>query len=226
MKKIITIFLLFVALHSNAQTITFNGCPNLFSASNTFTFTNTGVDGTGRNIYVTTPVTGDQPCPAGACEFKIFWSQTNSRWEFIADSGNGDFVNPDLIYSNTAASTPNPPSLSLGTWVENSAVTSNECGGNLTGANATLTGAVQNVLSKDDFELEKAITFYPNPTNAILNVKSTIAINQISIWNLQGQNVLLTKENSELDLSNLQSGVYIVKFITEKGIKVANLIKS
>ncbi|MES2812429.1 MAG: T9SS type A sorting domain-containing protein [Bacteroidota bacterium] len=226
MKKIITIFLLFLASYINAQTIDFTGCPSLFSASNTFTFTNVGVDGTGRNVYETAPINGDQPCPSGACEFKIMWNQTNLRWEFISDSGNGDFVNPYLIYSNTAAATPNPPSLSLGTWVENSAVTSDECGGNLTESNSTLTGAVQNVLSKDDFLLDQAIIFYPNPINAILNIKTSIAINEISIWNLQGQSILVTKENLKIDLSHLQSGVYIAKFVTDKGIKIANIIKN
>ncbi|MCL9808131.1 T9SS type A sorting domain-containing protein [Flavobacterium luminosum] len=226
MKKSFIIFLLFIVSCVEAQTITFKGCPNLFSESNTFTFNSIGIDETGRNIYATTPINGDQPCPSGACEFKILWNQANMRWEFIADSGDGDFLGSNLIYSNVEESTPNPPSLSLGTWEENIAVTSGECGGNLSNANATLTGAVQNTLSKDNFLLDQAITFYPNPIKSVLNVRSSITINQISIWNLQGQSILVTEENSTLDLSHLQSGIYIMKFVTDQGIKIANIIKN
>lgn len=139
----ILILLVLSLIQIQAQTITFNGCPNLFD-NNTFVFNKTGTDVTGRNIYETTPINGDQPCSGlGTCEFRIAWNNTLSRWELLADEGNGTFTTPYLIYYNTTSSFPNPPSLNLGVWQENTAITGNFCNGNLTTTNATLTGAVQ-----------------------------------------------------------------------------------
>jgi hypothetical protein len=43
-----------------------------------------------KKIYITTPVDGDQSCGGlGTCEFKIQWNNALTRWEFLADEGNG-----------------------------------------------------------------------------------------------------------------------------------------
>ena len=112
MKKL----LFFVLLSSvmNAQAITFKGCIPLFDDQN-FVFSKIGTDATGRNIYITTPVDGQDCSGLGTCEFKFQWNSSTSKWEFLADRGDGDFINPNLIYSNTSSSAPNPPDLSLGT---------------------------------------------------------------------------------------------------------------
>lgn len=142
-KLYFSICLLFSGIVLQAQTITFTGCPQLFD-NNTFTFNKVGTDATGRHIYETTPINGDQPCSGlGTCEFRIAWNAAQNRWEFLADEGNGTFTTPYLIYSNATASKPNPPDLTLGVWTENISITENFCGGNLTPANATLTGGVQ-----------------------------------------------------------------------------------
>jgi len=133
MKNInVFLFLLFAQL-SFAQ-ITFNGCHVLFEDQD-YIFEIVGTDMTGRNIYETIPIDGEQDCPGlGICEFRISWSTVNSRWEFIADDGNGDFSNPYLLYYNTTATTPNPPGLTEGTWVS----TQMECD-DLTPSNAVFT---------------------------------------------------------------------------------------
>lgn len=223
MKKILSILLLFFVFASNAQTITFTGCPTFFAGS-TYTFNLTGSNA-GRNTYQTSPITGDQSCPIGACEFQISWNTTNSRWEFIADSGNGDFVNPDLIYYNTSASTPNPPSLSLGVWTENVPTTTGACGGNLNSGNATFTGAVQNVLARNDFMYDHTIAMYPNPVSSVLKITSPNTIDKAMVYNLQGQVISEVNHSNELDFSALQSGIYLVKIVSEKGIKIQNIIK-
>lgn len=226
MKRLYTLLLLMFFSLINAQTITFNGCHPMFEPQN-FIFNPDGTDVTGRNIYTTTPINEDQPCSGlGTCEFKIRWSTVNSRWEFIADSGNGDFVNPFLIYSNTAASTPNPPSINLGTWVENTAVTTGDCGGNLTPGNSIIIGAVQdNVLSVNEFSVNKGIVLYPNPTNSFITIKSNSPINEITIWSIHGQKVLESKNIDVMDVSQLQAGMYITRIKTDAGLQVSNFIK-
>lgn len=224
MKKL----LFFVLLSSmmNAQSITFKGCIPLFDDQN-FVFSKTGTDTSGRNIYVTTPLDPGQDCSGlGTCEFKFQWNSSTSKWEFLADSGNGDFVNPFLIYSNTSSSAPNPPDLSLGTWVENTAATSGICGGNLSSSNATLTGAVQSsVLSTSDLD-KLDFKAYPNPVKDYLVFSGNLKIKSIELISYSGQKLSeLTLTNGKVNLSNLKKGFYILKLDTDKGEKTIKIIK-
>ena len=223
MKKL----LFFVLLSSvmNAQSITFKGCIPLFDDQN-FVFSKTGTDATGRNIYITTPVDGQDCSGLGTCEFKFQWNSSTSKWEFLADSGNGDFVNPFLIYSNTSSSAPNPPDLSLGTWVENIAETSGICGGNLSSSNATLTGAVQSsVLSTSDLD-RLDFKAYPNPVKDYLVFSGNLKIKSVELISYSGQKLSeLTLTNGKVNLSNLKKGFYILKLDTDKGEKTIKIIK-
>ena len=210
----------------NAQTITFKGCIPFFDDQN-FVFNKTGTDTSGRNIYVTTPLDPGQDCSGlGTCEFKFQWNSSTSKWEFLADSGNGDFVNPFLIYSNTSSSAPNPPDLSLGTWVENTAETSGICGGNLSSSNATLTGAVQSsVLSTSDLD-RLDFKAYPNPVKDYLVFSGNLKIKSVELISYSGQKLSeLTLTNGKVNLSNLKKGFYILKLDTDKGEKTIKIIK-
>ncbi|WP_418264003.1 T9SS type A sorting domain-containing protein [Flavobacterium faecale] len=210
------------------QTITFNGCHALFEDQD-YVFNYAGTDGTGRNFYTTTPVNGDQPCGGiGTCEFMIKWNTTNSSWEFIADTGNGDFVNTYLIYSNTSTSTPNPPSLTLGTWTENTSITASECGGNLSSSNATLTGAVQNsTLGISTINNKNPFMVYPNPVKEVLFFESeNTTIERVSIMNTQGQRVInKTGDSKQLNVSSLDKGVYFLNLKSKEGNSVYKFTK-
>ena len=224
MKKL----LFFVLLSSmmNAQNITFKGCIPLFDDQN-FVFSKTGTDTSGRNIYVTTPLDPSQDCSGlGTCEFKFQWNSSTSKWEFLADSGNGDFVNPFLIYSNTSSSAPNPPDLSLGTWVENIAETSGDCGGNLSSSNATLTGAVQSsVLSTSDLD-RLDFKAYPNPVKDYLLFSGNFKIKSVELISYSGQKLSELKIiNGKVNVANLKKGFYILKLETDKGEKTIKIIK-
>jgi hypothetical protein len=225
MKKIATFCLLVMFSLVNAQTITFNGCHTLFDNQN-YIFNQTGTDGTGRNMYTTTPVDGQACGGLGTCEFKIQWNNTSSRWEFLADEGNGTFAAPLLIYSNTSASTPKPPSLLLGSWIENNAITLASCGGTLTSGNSILTGDIQDTtLSNNEFSINKGIVVYPNPTSNFLTIISSSAITEITVWNVQGQKVLGFDNVTSIDVSGLQAGMYITRIQTENGLQISNFIK-
>ena len=223
MKKL----LFFVLLSSmmNAQTITFKGCIPLFDDQN-FVFSKIGTDATGRNIYITTPVDGQDCSGLGTCEFMFQWNSSTSKWEFLADRGDGDFVNPFLIYSNTSSSAPNPPDLSLGTWVENTAETSGGCGGNLSSSNATLTGAVQSsVLSTSDLD-RLDFKAYPNPVKDYLVFSGNLKIKSVELISYSGQKLSeLILINGKVNLSNLKKGFYILKLDTDKGEKTIKIIK-
>ncbi|WOD42075.1 T9SS type A sorting domain-containing protein [Hwangdonia lutea] len=206
--------------------ITFNGCHPLFDDQD-FIFTEISTDATGRNVFETIPIDGNQPCSGvGICEFRISWNNVENRWEFIADDGTGDFSSPFLIYTNSEASTPNPPSLNLGTWVENASVTSGDCGGDLTTTNATLTGDVQDTtLGVDVLGLESRVMLYPNPANEIIHINHKgYDIDNVAIYNVIGKLVLDAKVSRSIDVSKFNSGLYFVRIRIENQELVKKLL--
>lgn len=209
--------------------ITFNGCHPLFENQD-YTFTYVTTDITGRNIFETTPISGDHSCGGlGTCEFRIYWNDADSRWEFLADSGNGDFIEPYLMFSNTNPSTPNPPSLVLGTWVENTDVTESACEGNLTTDNAILTGDVQDdtTLSISENQFKDLIQLVPNPAYTYISLlDSETAIQQLEIYDISGKLVLRNLTiNESINVSNLPNGMYFVKLIGTNITLIKKLIK-
>ena len=211
MKKIYLLLTVMVGANAFAQDITFSGCPNLFETSNYVFTKQSALDAYGKGIYITSPVTGDQPCGGlGTCEFKIQWNNTASRWEFLADEGDGTFAAPYLIYYNStgSASAANPPSNSIGTWVENIAVTDGECGGNLTTSNSNLSGDVHTTtLGINDINSEKALLF-PNPVVDYITVLGVANAKDYQIYGMSGQMVKSSKFDTKINVKDLQSGVY------------------
>lgn len=220
MKKIIILLATGLSALGFAQTIDFKGCIPLFE-NQTYTFTNTGNDTFGKKIYITTPVTGDQDCGGlGVCEFKLQWNNTDGRWEFLADSGNGDFVDPYLIYYNATgnATATNPPSISVGTWVENTAVTNGECLGNLTTSNSTMIGDVHtSVLVVNEFD-QSNITIYPNPATEFINITGLENIKSVKIISSEGKLVSTSLNTKNINISKLPSGIYFVEIETNLSI--------
>ncbi|MBN8641572.1 MAG: T9SS type A sorting domain-containing protein [Flavobacteriales bacterium] len=91
----------------------------------------------------------------------------------------------------------------------------------------TATTAIQ-VLGNSDFNLTDYVTLYPNPVKNELNIKvnNTISITSINIYNSLGQLVLVSTNPSEsIDVSELKTGSYLMKLITDKGISNSQFIK-
>lgn len=213
-----TLYLLCLVLGSSAfaQTITFKGCYNLFD-DQVFTFTKTGTDTYNKGIYITTPIDG-QPCGGlGSCEFKIQWNNTLTRWEFLADEGNGTFASPNLIYYNATGngSFPNPPSNTAGIWVENTVITTGACGGNLTSGNSTMTGDVHtSTLAISDVNKTK-IQIFPNPVSDIISISGIEKAESVHIYNMTGQLIRSESFSEKINVSNLTSGVYLLRINTK-----------
>ncbi|EAZ95225.1 hypothetical protein FBBAL38_09559 [Flavobacteria bacterium BAL38] len=72
------------------------------------------------------------------------------------------------------------------------------------------------------------ISFYPNPTNDIINVSSSETIERITVYNLLGQEVFSKEINSndfKLDINNQASGTYIAKINSKGKSQSIKLIK-
>lgn len=217
-----SVYLIVLAFGSSAfgQTITFKGCYNLFE-DQVYTFNKTSVDGNNKNIYITTPVTGDQNCGGlGTCELKIQWNNSLSRWEILADEGNGTFTNPYLIYHNSTGNNnaSNPPANNFGTWVENTAVTNGACGGNLTSSNSTMTGDVHtsflNVLNGKSSKIQ----VFPNPVSDFISISGIEFPETIEIYNTAGQVVKSQEFKERANVSSLSTGTYILRVKTKDSV--------
>ena len=68
---------------------------------------------------------------------------------------------------------------------------------------------------------------YPNPANSQLNIYSSAAVSDISIYNLLGEEVLRveTGASQKLDISHLEVGYYMVQFSNGIDKKTVKLIK-
>ncbi len=68
-------------------------------------------------------------------------------------------------------------------------------------------------------------TLYPNPVSDILNIEANINDMQIEIINIYGQIVLKTRNTTQIDVSNLATGNYIVKIYNAKSVSNIKIIK-
>lgn len=209
LNKILGCLFILVGASAFSQTIVLNACHALIENQD-YTFNQKTLDVTGRYTYETNPVDANSPCGGiGNCEFQIAWNDTNSRWEILADDGDGTFTNTYVLYYNAEASLPNPPSLNLGTWVEETTVTQSECG-----TIFSLTGNVQDVtMSVKGLEHYNQIGLFPNPAHNILSLKDPNSfISRLELYNVNGKKLMSFESNiKQIDISKYAPGLYIVK---------------
>jgi hypothetical protein len=82
-------------------------------------------------------------------------------------------------------------------------------------------------MSSDSFEASK-VKLYPNPTSNVLNIESLGTIQTISVYNVLGQEVInkaLNSTSTSLDVSSLNSGIYVVKTVVDGVTSSTKFIK-
>ena len=90
-------------------------------------------------------------------------------------------------------------------------------------------------LAVDEAKLEHKIAIFPNPTNGMTTIEVAGAVDNhatIEIYDLMGRKMHVEEMNASqyfaesfIDLSNMNSGTYIVKIITAQGVYTKELIK-
>jgi len=82
-------------------------------------------------------------------------------------------------------------------------------------------------LGNEIFDLEKAISLYPNPANDKVHIQlpTTITLEKATIYNNLGQ-VVLEKNAIDFSLSSISSGVYEVQLQTSEGVFHKKIIKN
>lgn len=84
------------------------------------------------------------------------------------------------------------------------------------------------VLGSNEFDSNNALTLYPVPVKDNLNFsfKNNEITSSISIYNLLGQLIqTVTNPSNSIDVSNLQSGSYLIEVSTDKGISSGKFVK-
>ncbi len=82
-------------------------------------------------------------------------------------------------------------------------------------------------LSTNSFN-SAAFTYYPNPVKNTLNLSYSENISDVSVYNLLGQQVIakaINANQSQIDMSNLASGAYVVKVTANNQVKTIKVIK-
>ena len=79
-------------------------------------------------------------------------------------------------------------------------------------------------------ELDVNFNVYPNPVNDKLYVETDAEIEEVIIYDIYGRvqnlrNSETQKLRNSIDVTNLNSGVYFVKVVTEKGETVQRFVK-
>jgi hypothetical protein len=95
----------------------------------------------------------------------------------------------------------------------------------------TSKGCVSGTLGSAQFDSKEDLSLYPNPTiSKVFFDNSNYNFKNVSIVNSLGQEVSKIKfsvfsNNQEIDMSKLQTGVYILKFSNQEGNKTVKVIK-
>lgn len=82
-------------------------------------------------------------------------------------------------------------------------------------------------LGIDNYGLN-SFSYYPNPVKDILSLKNGSVINRVEIYNLSGAKVWTSEINAaqaELNLSGLDTGIYVMKITAGKEVKTVKIIK-
>jgi hypothetical protein len=71
--------------------------------------------------------------------------------------------------------------------------------------------------------------YYPNPVTDVLTLSYSSTISEVVVYNLLGQQMLVTKPNvtqTQMDLSSLTTGTYLVKISSDEVTKTVKVVKN
>jgi hypothetical protein len=79
-----------------------------------------------------------------------------------------------------------------------------------------------------DDKLLVSFSMYPNPASSSLNISATSMIKNVVIYNVLGKQVMnlsINKNSESINVSNLASCIYLIKYTTESAVGSAKFIK-
>lgn len=169
----------------------------------------------GSILWNTTPISTDQYgfslLPTGGVGFNI----NNSIYTFTNGGNSARFwtnVSYDGAYAKTIQYVCNPTIIAYQPAIQEKR----------TGRSIRL---VKNAaLSTNQFE-KANIKIYPNPVQNQLNIESQEEVLSIEIFDFLGKHILTFNGAKTIDVSELQSGIYLLKINTNQGSSIQKIIK-
>jgi hypothetical protein len=79
------------------------------------------------------------------------------------------------------------------------------------------------VLASDDFQFTNVL-LYPNPFKDSISIQSNETIESVELYNFSGQKLQINLFNKSIDMSNLTSGVYMIKVKISSGEEIIKTI--
>ncbi|MDN3664619.1 T9SS type A sorting domain-containing protein [Algibacter miyuki] len=165
----------------------------------------------------------------GTSEFLTLSSATGitisgSGSKTLTLSNNGSATNANFETALKAIRYKNTSALDMTTRSIVITVTDNES----LSASATATIAITgSTLSSEKSVLENSISLYPTPVTNKLNVKTNaVEIQEATLFNIVGKSIKhMNLINETLDFTTINSGIYLLKLKTNKGVLVKKIIK-
>ena len=79
------------------------------------------------------------------------------------------------------------------------------------------------LVANKEIEISQNVSIYPNPARDVISFLSNIGIVSVEIYDLSGE---LTSKGftNEMDVSDLTTGIYVVKIYTKEGVAIKKLI--
>ena len=137
----------------------------------------------------------------------------NIAWDAIPGVSSYEITFDGVVLGTTSLTDLNITGLDLATDYTWSIAPIN-CFGTATGCATWSFTTGDDLLSVEQNALT-TFSVYPNPTSNILNIESTQEIDNVTVFNLLGQNVASFSKNeitnSSIDMSELSKGLYLVK---------------
>ena len=92
---------------------------------------------------------------------------------------------------------------------------------------AWLENKIEETLSTTNVSLETNIKIYPNPTSSILTIDTnhSIEIESIKLYNIQGRVIKTYQNTNTIDITTLESGMYLLNILYKKGTITKQIIK-
>jgi len=88
---------------------------------------------------------------------------------------------------------------------------------------------INNILSRPDFsDINEIVRIFPNPTSQLITIETAnpLEINKVILYNTLGVSADLKLINDTIDLTHLNSGVYLLNVQTSKGNFIKKIIKN
>ena len=205
----------------------------------TTNFTNTNVTYTNN---AATPVTLMQNV-SSPIVINFATGYTYNTYIWIDSNDNFIFDASELLYTGESAQ-PNPSTLNASITIPTTTAlgahrmrivtadalpTPNPCYSGSWGVTVDFTvNVIQEDLSVGGFD-DASFKYYPNPVTDILTVSYSNAISDVVVYNLLGQQVVTVKPNAtqtQVDLSGLTAGTYMVKVTSDEVTKTVKVVKN